>query len=179
MRISLSFMLIYCRYRFVVANLTHYRHFTVWDFISLDCEIWGSDCGEVIDGGLVGCDAVWSCRWLLAFGRNIGNHTASHSRPPLSPCGFVGCYAVWFCGLWHHVVLWVVTPYGLVGYDAVWFCGLWRHVVLWVVTPCGLVGCDAMWSCALWRYVALWVVMPCDLVVCDATWSCGLWCHVV
>jgi hypothetical protein len=35
------------------------------------CEILGSHCNEKFDVGLLQCNAMWMCRWILAFGRNI------------------------------------------------------------------------------------------------------------
>jgi len=34
-------------------------------------EIWGSQCGEDVHGGLRCCDAAFTCSWLPWFWRNI------------------------------------------------------------------------------------------------------------
>jgi hypothetical protein len=34
-------------------------------------EISGSHGGEDVDVGLLGCDAVWNCRWIPTFRKNI------------------------------------------------------------------------------------------------------------
>jgi hypothetical protein len=36
-------------------------------------DIWGSHGGEDVDGGLLGCDAIWTCAWVPTFRRNIAS----------------------------------------------------------------------------------------------------------
>jgi hypothetical protein len=42
----------------------------IWNMVRW-CEIWGSHGGEDVDVGLLGCNAVWTCRYIPTFRRDI------------------------------------------------------------------------------------------------------------
>jgi hypothetical protein len=68
--------------------------------IELQPEIWAADGGEYVDGGHLGCDALWSCKWLPAFTLKMEalrssetlvtdyKTTASQSKIPLSTTNY-------------------------------------------------------------------------------------------
>jgi hypothetical protein len=64
--------------------------------------VYSSAIGTVVDHGLPGCDAMWSCRWLPMFLWNVGNHLQCHvtsqSVRPWLPSRMLPvqiCYSAW------------------------------------------------------------------------------------